>query len=163
MSGGETDTAVRPRIWVDADACPAPIKEILFRAAERAAIQLTLVANQLLRCPRSPYLHALQVRSGFDAADDEIVGRVRAGDLVITQDIPLAARAIERGATALGPRGERYTASNIAERLSVRDFMEELRGAGVATGGPAALDSRDRQTFANQLDRWLAVHVPRRS
>ena len=158
MSPGATAAdALAPCIWVDGDACPVAIKEILFRAAERAGPHLTLVANQLLRCPRSPYLHALQVRGGFDAADDEIAGRVRAGDLVVTQDIPLAARVIERGATALGPRGELYTANNIAERLSVRDFMEELRGAGVATGGPAALGSRDRQTFANQLDRWLAA------
>lgn len=150
-----------PRIWVDADACPAPIKEILFRAAERARIPLALVANQLLRCPRSPYLQALQVAGGPDAADDAIVERMRAGDLVVTQDIPLAARVIEKGGVALGPRGELHTPGNIAERLSIRNFMEELRGAGVQTGGPAALGSRDRQAFANQVDRWLSRQARR--
>lgn len=150
-----------PSIWVDADACPVAIKEILFRAAERARIHLTLVANQPLRCPRSPYLHALQVQGGFDVADSEIVERLRPGDLVITQDIPLAARVIEKGAAALGPRGEFHTAGNIAERLSIRNFMEELRGAGVQTGGPAALTARDRQAFANQLDHWLGRHAQR--
>jgi uncharacterized protein YaiI (UPF0178 family) len=132
------------------------IKDILFRAAERARIHLTLVANQLLRCRRSPYLHALQVQGGFDMADSEIVERLQPGDLVITQDIPLAARVIEKGGLALGPRGEFHTPGNIAERLSVRNFMEELRGAGVQTGGPAVLNARDRQAFANQLDRWLS-------
>ena len=145
------------RIWVDADACPAVIKEILFRAAERAQVHVTLVANQWLRTPPSRFVSAIQVPGGFDVADSAIVERVRAGDLVVTQDIPLAARVLERGAVALNPRGERYTADNMAERLSMRNFMEELRGSGIQTGGPAALHVRDRQAFANQLDRWLAA------
>lgn len=145
-----------PQIWVDADACPGVIREILFRAAERAQVSVTLVANQWLRTPSSRYIRALQVQGGFDIADDAIVERVRAGDLVITQDIPLAARVLERGAHAVNPRGERYTPDNIAQRLSMRNFMEELRGAGVQTGGPAVFHARDRQAFANQLDQWLA-------
>jgi uncharacterized protein YaiI (UPF0178 family) len=145
-----------PQVWVDADACPGVVKEILFRAAERAKVQVTLVANQWLRTPPSRYVRALQVRGGFDVADGEIVERVRPGDLVVTQDIPLAARVIEKGGIAVNPRGERYTPDNMAERLSMRNFMEELRGAGVQTGGPAAFHARDRQAFANQLDRWLA-------
>ncbi|MNN48355.1 hypothetical protein D3C81_1628270 [compost metagenome] len=145
-----------PRIWVDADACPAVIKEILFRAAERARIETILVANQWLRTPPSRFIRSLQVAGGADVADDAIVERLAAGDLVVTQDIPLAARALEKNAVALNPRGERYTANTIAERLSVRNFMEELRGAGVQTGGPAAFHPRDRQAFAAQLDRWLA-------
>ena len=145
-----------PQVWVDADACPGVVKEILFRAAERARVPVTLVANQWLRTPPSRYIRALQVQGGFDVADSEIVERVRAGDLVVTQDIPLAARVIEKGGIAVNPRGERYTPDNMAERLSMRNFMEELRGAGVQTGGPAAFHARDRQAFANQLDRWLA-------
>ena len=145
-----------PQVWVDADACPGVIKEILFRAAERARVQVTLVANQWLRTPPSRYIRALQVQGGFDVADSEIVERVRPGDLVVTQDIPLAARVLEKGGIAVNPRGDRYTPDNMAERLSIRDFMEELRGAGVQTGGPPAFHARDRQAFANQLDRWLA-------
>ena len=145
-----------PQVWVDADACPGVVKEILFRAAERAKVQVTLVANQWLRTPPSRYVRALQVQGGFDVADSEIAERVRPGDLVVTQDIPLAARVIEKGGIAVNPRGERYTPDNMAERLSMRNFMEELRGAGVQTGGPAAFHARDRQAFANQLDRWLA-------
>ena len=144
------------QIWVDADACPGPIKDILFRAAERAQVPVTLVANQWLRTPPSRLVRALQVQGGFDAADDAIVERARAGDLVVTQDIPLASRVLAKGAEAINPRGERFTPDNIAERLSVRDFLEELRGAGVQTGGPAAFHARDRQAFANQLDDWLA-------
>ena len=144
------------QVWVDADACPGPIKEILFRAAERARVPVTLVANQWLKTPGSRFLRALQVQGGFDAADDAIAERAGPGDLVVTQDIPLAARVLARGAEAVNPRGERFTADNIAERLSVRDFMEELRGAGVQTGGPAAFSARDRQAFANRLDGWLA-------
>ena len=144
------------RIWVDADACPGPIKEILFRAAERAQVQVTLVANQWLRTPSSRHIRALQVQGGFDVADDAIAERARPGDLVVTQDIPLAARVLANGAEAINPRGDRYTPDNIAERLSMRNFMDELRGAGVQTGGPAAFNARDRQAFANQLDRWLA-------
>lgn len=145
-----------PQIWVDADACPGPIKDILFRAAERAKVPVTLVANQWLPTPGSRLIRALQVQGGYDAADDAIAERAGPGDLVVTQDIPLAARVLEKGAEAINPRGERFTGDNIAERLSVRDFMEELRGAGVQTGGPAAFNARDRQAFANQLDRWLA-------
>ncbi|WP_411834704.1 YaiI/YqxD family protein [Pseudoxanthomonas mexicana] len=150
-----------PRIWVDADACPMAIKEILFRAAERAQIPLTLVANQWLRTPPSRHIRALQVQGGYDVADDAIVERAQPGDLVVTQDIPLAARVLERGVDAVNPRGERYTAGNIAERLSMRNFMDELRGAGVQTGGPAAFHARDRQAFANQLDRWIAARQAR--
>jgi uncharacterized protein YaiI (UPF0178 family) len=150
-----------PQIWVDADACPGVIKDILFRAADRAAIAVTLVANQWLRTPPSPWIRALQVPGGFDVADTAIVERVQAGDLVVTQDIPLAARVIERGAVAINPRGERYTPDNMAERLSMRNFMEELRGAGVQTGGPAAFHARDRQAFANQLDTWIAQRPAR--
>jgi len=144
------------RIWVDADACPVVIKEILFRAAERAQIETILVANQWLRTPPSRHVRAMQVAGGPDVADDAIAERVAAGDLVVTQDIPLAARVLEKHAVALNPRGELYTANTIAERLSVRNFMEELRGAGIQTGGPATLHARDRQAFAAQLDRWLA-------
>ena len=144
-----------PQIWVDADACPGVIKDILFRAAERAKVQVILVANQWLRVPPSRYIRAMQVQGGFDVADSEIVDRVQPGDLVVTQDIPLAARVLAKGGTALNPRGERYTDDNIAQRLSMRNFMEELRGAGVQTGGPPVFHARDRQAFANELDRWL--------
>ncbi len=143
-------------IWVDADACPAVIKEILFRAAERAEVMLTLVANQWIRTPPSRYIRSLQVAGGFDVADAEIVRRIEPGDLVITADIPLAALAIGKGADALNPRGERYTTDSIAQRLSMRNFMDELRGSGVDTGGPAPFHARDRMAFANQLDSWLA-------
>jgi uncharacterized protein len=143
------------QIWVDADACPGPIKEILFRAAERAQVSVTLVANQVLRTPSTRWVRAIQVAGGFDVADDEIVQRVAPGDLVVTQDIPLAARVIDKGALALHPRGELYSAETIAQRLSMRNFMDELRGAGVDTGGPSTFHARDRQAFANQLDRWL--------
>ena len=144
------------QVWVDADACPGVIRDILFRAAERAQVQVTLVANQWLRTPPSRFIRALQVPGGFDVADSAIVDRVQPGDLVVTQDIPLAARVLEKGAIALNPRGERYTPDNMAERLSMRNFMEELRGAGVQTGGPTAFHVRDRQAFASQLDRWLS-------
>lgn len=143
-------------IWVDADACPGVIKEILFRAAERRQIPTTLVANQMLRTPPSKVIRAIQVPHGLDVADTHIVEQVAAGDLVVTADIPLAARVIERGAHALNPRGEMYTAATIRERLSMRNFMEELRNAGVETGGPNAFSQADRQAFANQLDRFLA-------
>ncbi|HEX6735417.1 MAG TPA: YaiI/YqxD family protein [Azonexus sp.] len=146
-------------IWVDADACPGVIKEILYRAAERKHIATTLVANQMLRTPPSRFIRAIQVPRGFDVADAHIVGQVAAGDLVVTADIPLAALVIERGAHALNPRGELYTAATIRERLAMRNFMEELRSAGVDTGGPAAFGQAERQAFANQLDRFLA-HLP---
>lgn len=149
-----------PRIWVDADACPVAIKEILFRAAQRAQIAVTLVANHALRTPPSPYIRSIQVPGGFDVADNEIVRQLAAGDLVVTQDIPLAAAVIDKGALAIHPRGELYTADTIKQRLSMRNFMEELRSTGVDTGGPAALHPRDKQAFANQLDRWLAQRLP---
>jgi uncharacterized protein YaiI (UPF0178 family) len=144
------------RIWVDADACPGVVREILFRAAERAKVEVVLVANQWLRTPGSRFVRSMQVVGGFDEADDAIVERVNAGDLVVTQDIPLAARVLDKGAAAVNPRGEAFTRDNIAQRLSMRNFMEELRGAGVQTGGPAAFHARDRMAFASQLDRWLA-------
>ncbi|MBU0499466.1 MAG: YaiI/YqxD family protein [Gammaproteobacteria bacterium] len=144
------------KIWVDADACPTVIKEILFRAAERARVELTLVANQSLRTPPSPLISAIRVTSGFDVADNEIVKRVASGDLVITSDIPLAAEVIEKGAQALNPRGELYTTDNIRARLTMRDFMDTLRSSGINTGGPPPLNQTDRLAFANQLDRFLA-------
>ena len=144
------------QIWVDADACPGVIKEIIYRAAERKQIRTTLVANQMLRTPPSKFIRAIQVASGFDVADAHIVDQLSAGDLVITADIPLAAQVIERGAHAINPRGELYTTATIRERLNLRDFMEGLRAAGIETGGPAAFSQADRQAFANQLDRFLA-------
>lgn len=147
-------------IWVDADACPTVIKDILFRAAERLQIPLTLVANKPLRTPPSRVIRSIQVANGFDVADDHIVAQLQRGDLVITADIPLAAGAIEHGAHALSPRGEYYTTDNIRERLTMRDFMSQLRDSGIQTGGPAALSLSDRHAFANQLDRLLARHKP---
>ena len=144
-------------IWVDADACPAVIKEILFRAAQRWQRHLTLVANQMLRTPPSPWVRAVQVPRGFDVADDYIVQHAAAGDLVVTGDIPLAAQALDKKAFVLSPRGERYTADTIRERLSIRDMMEELRSAGIDTGGPAAFSQADRRAFANALDRLMAA------
>ena len=145
------------RIWVDADACPAMIKDILFRAANRWQRPLTLVANHMLRTLPSPWIRAVQVPRGFDEADDYIVQHAQAGDLVITGDIPLAAQALEKQAYVLNPRGERYTADTIRERLSLRDMMEELRSAGVDTGGPSALSQSDRRAFANALDRLMVA------
>jgi len=147
-------------IWIDADACPGVVKEILFRAAERLQIDTTLVANRLLRTPPSRFIRAVQVPAGFDVADAHIVEQVAHGDLVVTADIPLAAAVLERGAHALNPRGEMYTAANIAERLSMRNFLEELRSSGVQTGGPAAFSQADRQAFGAALDRFLA-RLPR--
>ena len=144
------------QIWVDADACPKVIKEILFRAAERVRVPLTLVANRALWVPRSPYIKTLKVPAGFDVADKQIVDEIQANDLVITADIPLAAAVIEKGGHALNPRGELYTESNVRERLSVRDFMDELRSSGVVTGGPAEFSKGDRKEFANALDRILS-------
>lgn len=143
------------QIWVDADACPNVIKEILFRAAERRQLTLTLVANAPLRTPPSRFVKALQVPGGFDQADRRIVELVQAGDLVITADVPLAADVVAKGALALNPRGELYTENNIKERLAMRNLMNELRKTGVATGGPPSLSLSDRQQFANQLDRFL--------
>ena len=144
------------QIWVDADACPNVIKEILFRVAERARIMVTLVANQPVPVPRMQYVRAVQVAQGFDIADNEIVLRCEPGDLVITADIPLAAEAIAKGATALNPRGELYTKENVKARLNMRDFMDTMRSSGIHTGGPPALNQRDRQAFANALDRFIA-------
>jgi uncharacterized protein YaiI (UPF0178 family) len=144
------------QIWVDADACPAVIRDILLRAAERTGVQMTLVANKGLRLPAAPNIQFQQVPTSLDAADKRIVELMGPGDLVVTADVPLAAAAIEKGGIALNPRGELYTQENIRERLSVRNFLDELRGSGVNTGGPAALSQRERQLFANQLDRWLS-------
>ena len=143
------------KIWVDADACPVVIKEILFRAAERVKVDVTLVANQSVQIPKSRYISFVHVAQGFDVADNEIVKRLSAGDLVITSDIPLAADVIEKQGVVLSPRGERYTAENIKSRLSMRDFMESLRSSGVNTGGPAAMNQNDRKAFADCLDKWL--------
>ncbi len=143
-------------IWVDADACPAVIKDILFRAADRVELPVTLVANHSLRTPPSPYIKSIQVPPGFDVADNHIVKHLEAGDLVITADIPLAAEVIEKDGHALNPRGDFYTKENIRQRLNMRDFMETLRSSGVQTGGPNALNQRDRMNFANQLDSFLA-------
>lgn len=147
------------KIWVDADACPVVIKDILFRAAQRTGVLLTLVANQAVRVPATAHIKMIQVASGFDVADNEIVKRVGAGDLVITSDIPLAAEVIEKGGYALSPRGELYSTDNIRARLNMRDFMDTLRSSGVDTGGPPALNQGDRQAFANQLDRFLTRHA----
>jgi len=147
------------KLWVDADACPVVIKEILFRAAERTRSTLTLVANQPIRVPSSQYIKTVQVPAGFDVADNEIVKRVEAGDLVITADIPLAAEVIEKGGHALNPRGELYTEENIRARLNIRDFMDTLRASGINTGGPPAISQSDRQAFANNLDRFLAKYA----
>lgn len=144
------------KIWVDADACPVVIKEILFRAAERTETETTLVANQPLTVPRSRFIKTLRVRAGFDVADNEIVKRAAPGDLVITADIPLAAEILDRGAHAINPRGERYSPETIRERLNMRDFMDTMRASGVNTGGPPPISQSDRQAFANELDKFLA-------
>ncbi|QQS54746.1 MAG: YaiI/YqxD family protein [Candidatus Competibacteraceae bacterium] len=144
------------KIWIDADACPAPVKMIVFRASQRVGMPVTLVANQRLQTPPSPLITAVQVSQGFDEADDYIVQQATASDLVITADIPLAARLVERGVPALNPRGELYTQDNVRERLALRNLKEELRSAGTLTGGPPPYNDRDKQAFANGLDRWLA-------
>lgn len=147
------------RIWVDADACPGAVKDILFRAAERRQLPLILVANQALRVPASPWIRAVQVPKGFDVADTHIAARVAPGDLVVTADIPLAAQVIDGAAHAINPRGEFYSRENIRELLDLRNFMDTLRASGVATGGPTAFGHADRQAFANALDRFLAAHA----
>ncbi len=148
------------KIWVDADACPVVVKEILYRAADRTGVELTLVANQPLNTPSSPNINSVQVPQGFDVADDEIVKRCEAGDLVITSDIPLAAEVVEKGAHALSPRGELHTKENIGARLNMRDFLDTMRSSGVEmSGGPAAFSQRDKQDFANNLDRLLTKHT----
>ena len=146
------------KIWVDADACPVVIKEVLFRAAERTGVQLTLVANQPVQIPRSPCISFVRVAAGFDVADKEIVKQLEVGDLVITSDIPLAAEVLEKGGYALNPRGEFYSEEDIGSRLDIRDFMDTLRSSGVSTGGPPALGKGDRMAFANHLDSFLARH-----
>ena len=147
------------KIWVDADACPVVIKDILFKAAERTRVQMTLVANRPVRIPPSKYIKFLQVSSGFDVADNEIIKQLSPGDLVITQDIPLAAEVIEKGGHALNPRGELYTVDNIRSRLNMRDFMDSLRGSGIDTGGPPTLNQTDRKYFANNLDKFLTKYA----
>ncbi|MAC32764.1 MAG: hypothetical protein CME40_13935 [Haliea sp.] len=144
------------RIWVDADACPVVIKEILYRAANRTGTPLVLVANQSLQTPPSPHISSLQVPKGFDVADNEIVQRCEAGDLVITSDIPLADEVVSKGALALSPRGELFTRENIKARLNMRDFLDTLRSSGIQSGGPSALSASEKQAFANRLDRWLS-------
>jgi uncharacterized protein len=144
------------RIWVDADACPVVIKEILFKAAQRTGVSLTLVANQPVRIPTSPLIKLLQVAPGFDVADNEIVKRLSQDDLVVTSDIPLAAEAIANGSCVLSPRGELYTKDNIKARLTMRDFMDTMRASGIDTGGPPPLSQSDRKLFADHLDRLLA-------
>lgn len=142
-------------IWVDADACPVVIKEILFRAADRTKTKVTLIANQYIKTPPSKFVTSVRVDSGFDVADNEIVNRVKKGDLVITSDIPLADEVITRGGNALSPRGELFTKNNIKAKLNMRDFMDTLRSSGVQTGGPPGLSQSDRKAFADHLDRWL--------
>ena len=144
------------KIWVDADACPKPVKDILFRLAERIEIMVTLVANQGTRLPDSPFIKLIQVGHGADVADDEIINMCEAGDLIITADIPLAARVVEKGAQALDPRGKVYDQNNIGQILSMRNFMDELRGSGVETGGPNSFGQKERFKFANELDRIIA-------
>ncbi|MEH0759499.1 YaiI/YqxD family protein [Vibrio sp. 16] len=143
------------KIWVDADACPVVVRDILFRASERTGVEVTLVANQFIRTPASPKVNMLQVQAGFDVADNEIVKRCESGDLVITSDIPLADEVITKGGHALSSRGEMFTKENIKSRLNIRDFMETMRSSGIQTGGPAPLSQADRQQFANHLDKWL--------
>ena len=145
------------QIWVDADACPREIKELLFRAAKRTKTKVTLVANQSMYTPRSDFVDSLLVPGGMNVADRRIVELVSAGDLVITADIPLAAEVVARGGQALNPRGELYTQANVGEKLAVRNLLDELRGGGQITGGPAHFNAKDRQAFANQLDRWLTA------
>lgn len=147
------------KIWVDADACPVVIKEILFKASQRTRIPMTLVANHSMRLPNTSWIDFLQVGQGFDVADNEIVKRIVPGNLLITADIPLASEAIEKGATALNPRGEYYTLDNIKARLTMRNFMDAVRSSGVDTGGPPPLNQKDRQAFANQLDRFLQQYL----
>jgi len=148
--------ADKGRIWVDADACPAPLREVLIRAAQRAGIETCFVSNHFINIPNVPHVSFRQVEKGFDIADHYIAARVDAPDLVVTQDIPLAAEVIEKGAIALGPRGQLHTADNIKARLTMRNFMETMRSSGVQTGGPKTLSKQDIQQFANQIDRWIA-------
>ena len=152
-------TGIQMQIWVDADACPVAIKEILFRAADRTKTQVTLIANQYITVPRSNFIKSVQVDKGFDIADNEIVKRCSPGDLVITSDIPLADEVISKDCLALNPRGELFSRNNIKARLNIRDFMETMRSSGVQTKGPAALNASDKQAFGNQLDKWLVKNT----
>ncbi len=145
-----------PRIWVDADACPKAVREVLFRAAQRRRVQVILVANQPMSTPPGPLVKAIQVPSGFDVADNHIVTELAPGDLVITADIPLAAEVLAKGGEAINPRGERYSRETIRQRLAMRNFMDEMRSSGIPSGGPPPFGPRDVQSFANSLDRWLA-------
>lgn len=145
-----------PTIWVDADACPNPVKTVLFRAAQKRQLDTVLVANQFIGAPSSKYIRAVRVGGGFDAADDYIVRHMRGGDLIVTGDIPLAAQVIQQQGFALNPRGELYSKDNIGEKLAMRDFMAQMRDSGMVTGGAAAMAARDVQNFANALDRFLA-------
>ena len=147
------------KIWVDADACPGVIKDILFRASMRTGVRLTLIANQRINIPQSPHIKMIQVSAGFDVADNEIVKRMAPGDLVITSDIPLAAEALEKQGFVLSPRGERFTRENIGARLTMRDFLDSMRSSGVDTGGPAAFSQSDRKAFADQLDKLLSKNI----
>ena len=156
MNGSATLNQQPGKVWVDADACPGAIKEILFRAARRTGIRLTTFANHAIQVPPDANIRHVIVSSGFDEADDEIVRRCGPGDLVVTADIPLAAEIIDKGGAVVTPRGERYTKESVRQRLNIRDFMDSLRASGVQTGGPPALSHRDRKAFADQLDRWLA-------
>lgn len=153
----------QPRIWVDADSCPKVIKELLFKAAARRKVTVLLVANQPLATPQVSYVRAIQVGAGFDVADNYIAEQVTAGDLVVTADIPLAAQIIEKAALVITPRGERLSAGNIRQRLGLRNFLSEMRDAGVQTGGPASFSQQDKQAFANQLDQWLTKNISHRA
>lgn len=150
-------------IWVDADACPVVVKEIIFRAANRTKTQTTLVANSFIKTPPSKYIQFLQVPKGFDIADNEIARRAEVTDLVVTADIPLAAEIVAKGAVALNPRGERYTPDNVRQRLNMRDFMDTMRSSGIQTGGPPPLSQADRQKFANELDKYLAQQAAKQA
>lgn len=152
-----TETAPeKAQIWIDADACPKPIRELLFRAANRTQTHITFIANQLIPVPPSQFIRSVQVEKGFDIADDEIVRRCQDGDLVITQDIPLASEVIDKGCLVINTRGEKLSKANVKARLNMRDFLETMRSSGVQTGGPPPLSKTERMAFANQLDRWLA-------
>lgn len=151
------------RIWVDADACPGEVKELLFRSAKRTRTRVTLVANQPMRTPSSEFIDSVQVPAGLNVADQRIAESVERGDLVITADIPLAADVVGRGAQALNPRGELYTEANAGEHLAMRNLMDDLRGEGQISGGPANYNAKDKQAFANQLDRWLTASKNKRS
>lgn len=149
------------QIWIDGDACPGEIKELLYRAAQRRKVKVTLVANQIMRVPSSEYIDTLRVPAGMNVADRQIVEKVAAGDLVITADIPLAAEVVAKGGVALDPRGALYTDDNVGQRLASRNLLDDLRGGGLITGGPANFSPRDKQAFANQLDRWLTKAKPK--